>query len=220
MRRTGKKQLGLALSVILLAVVLLAAIAVTIALSERSAPGNSSQQSARMAATAVINTAQNIKMGFDRGMASGVDPASLTFDSAAGTGIFNPNVGGALQQMLVGQASIDITRLYWVYHGAGALVKLMNVGSGVGSYVLEYDPMTQAACSQINLILYNDTSIPTLSSAATGAWWQMSSQNNYGATGSQPVDASADPAVNGRPEGCVFLASSPKYLYYKSLLDN
>lgn len=220
MRNNNKQQLGLALSAILLAVVLLTVIAITIALSERSLSGNSSQQSARLAAAAVINTAQNIKTGFDRGMANGMDAASLTFDNAAGTGIFNPSVGGALAQMLVGQASIDVTRLYWVYHGAGALIKLMNVGSGAGSYVLEYDPLTKAACGQINLMLYNDSAIPTLSSAAVSAWWHNSGPNVYGATATLPVDASSDPAVNGRPEGCVFLASSPKYLYYKSVLDN
>lgn len=197
------RQLGLAISTILLAIVLVAAIAIVIAIGSRAGPAQSAQQQARLDATTLINQAQNLKTGFDKMVADGLDPAAITFDNAPGTGLWNPSVGGTVAQLdLPPSGTTGLGAYYkWLYHGSGAELKLMNVGSSAGNYAVMVHYLTNATCQQINYLLWGSTTIPRASSTQDTTSWAV-------------VDYSTDPATNERPEQCMATEGGTNF-YYK-----
>lgn len=135
-----------------------------------------------------------------------MDISSITFDNAANTGLWNPSVGGTVEQNTYPPtATTDLSAFYWVYHGSGALVNLMNVGTGAGNYLIELDPLTLATCQRINLMLFGSTAIPHLTHT-----------DNLGSA--SPVDLSTDNATDSRTETCI-QSPSGTYQYYKTIVE-
>jgi hypothetical protein len=196
------RQLGLAVSTILLAILLVAAIAIVIANASRGGPAQSAQQQARLDATTLINQAQNLKTGFDKMVADGIGPAAFTFDNVPGTGLWTPSVGGTVAQRDLPPSGTTGRGAYykWIYHGPGAELKLMNVGSAAGNYAVMGHYLTNATCQQINYLLWGSTTIPRTSSTQDTTAWAM-------------VDYATDPATNERPEQCMATVGGPNFYY-------
>lgn len=212
--RTYKKTQGLAISTILLAVVLLVAIAVTIAMSSRASNGNSSIQQAKLNASTLMNQASNMRIGYDRMQANGVDASIITLDTAANTGLFNPISGGTVQQFPPGAAYIGGTPGGWYLD---QMVVLQGVGTGTAySYVLFTTNLTEAVCQAINNLAYGAslttppprTTTPeaTAHNIETGAAMNFTGGDYAGAT--------------NHPEGCFLDNISSSYVYYKPLVEN
>lgn len=208
------KMTGLAITAILLAVVLLAAIAVTIAMSSRAGNANSAQQQDKLTATTIMNQAQQFKTAFELAMSNGADITSITATWPPGSGtqplIFSPASASfpTLTPPIAGSglANHPSWSYAWIWHGDGHLVQIKNVGTGVGNYVLALAPITLGVCQQINQLLSGDASIP----AITSSWYDWSDM--------EPTDASNDPAVDGKQEGCFADNGYDAYEYYKVTL--
>lgn len=204
MRRNSKKAPGLALTTILLAVVLIAAIAITIAMSARSGNASSSQQQNKLLATTIISQAQQIKTSMEVAMSNGLDLCTVTISWTAPVTTFNMGSYGTIAQVAPVKSTTNPGSFGWLWHGSGALVKIMNVGTGAGNYVLEIDPLTQGVCQQINQALFGSTSILT------------SYANDW--SNPQPVDASTESNLDSKQEGCFYSSVFSRYFYYKVVL--
>lgn len=204
MRRNLKKARGLALTIILLAIVLIAAIAVTIAMSARSSNASSSQQQDKLLATTIMTEAQQVKTGMEIAMSNGLDLSTVTSSWTSPVTTFDMGSYGIISEAAPVKASTDPSWFGWIWHGSGALAKIENVGTGAGNYVLEIDPLTLEVCQQINQALFGSTTI--LTTYADG--W----------SNSQPVDASTETNLDSKQEGCFYSSVFSRYIYYKVVL--
>lgn len=209
--RTYKKTRGLAISTILLAVVLLAAIAVTIAMSSRSSNGNSSTQQAKLNAATLMNQAANMRIGFDRMAANGTDPTTITFDTSGTAGLFNPTVGGTVQQFPPSAAyKTPPGTPQWYYNQN---VKLEGIGTSNADYVVLVTNISGAVCNSIMNQLYG-MATPLQSAAATATIANL--------TSNAAVDFTSDSnhATQNRPEGCFGDVTGNFWVYYKAVVEN
>lgn len=92
------KQKGFAIGTILLAIALIAAIGAAIAIASKSGGQDSSNQTARLAASNVINMGSTIKSTVDKFRVEVVDIGNIVFNPNANGisqyhGIFNPTIG-------------------------------------------------------------------------------------------------------------------------------
>lgn len=213
MRSTRAYNRGLAISTILLAVILLAAIAITIALSSRNGNATSSAQQDRLLASTMLHQAQTFRTGFDMMQANGVEIQTITFDTASGTGLWGPN--GTIVYQYPPAAALTSTASDWGYKNSSGQgnVQLMNIGTAAGSErVIQLNRITKGVCQQINQLLYGSTTIPKLTApSGTFANWD---------TDAAGMDLSADPATNGRPEGCVEVEDQTVNVYYKTISES
>lgn len=213
--RPDKRIAGLAISTILLAIVLLVAIAVSIAMASRAGNTSSAQQQDKLTATAIMEQAQQFKTAFELAMSNGVDVTTITATWPPGPGnqplIFSPASVGIptpLVPPIAASDYVDHTNMAyaWIWHGYDGLVKIMNVGTGAGNYVLAVHPITRGVCQQINQMLFGNPSIPSITSS-TYDWADM-----------LPTDASNDPAVDGKQEECFIDPTYQAYEYYKVIM--
>lgn len=200
MRGTQKRIRGIAIAIILLAVVLLATIAFAIAKSSQTGNDTGSDQD-RLVATTVINAAQQLKTDFEMAMGNGVDPTTvIESDQAPITSLWS---NGAQVASILAPANATTTATNWKWHGANHPIIITNVGTSAGNYLIELIDIRKSVCEQINLGLFGSKNIPTV---ATSGW-----DNN-------PGDLTNDPATAGVQEGCFFYGPSPEYFYYKVVL--
>lgn len=219
--RTYKRTRGLAISTILLAVVLLAAIAVTIAMSSRSSNGNSSAQQAKLNAATLMNQGANIRIGFDRMAANGTDPTTITLDTSGTAGLFNPTIGGTVQQFPPSAAFTGGTAGSWYY---GTNVALEGIGTASSDSVVFVTDITKPVCQSIMNQLYGVaiTNNPTQTAAANATAANIASGGVSGALGTA-IDFTSDTnhATQNHPEGCFQeLTPGTKYIYYKAAVEN
>lgn len=211
---TYKKTRGLAISTILLAVVLLAAIAVTIAMSSRASNNNTSTQQAKLNASTLMNQASNMRIGYDRMQANGVDASTITLDTAANTGLFNPVSGGTVQQFPPGAAYVSGTPGGWYLD---QLVVLQGVGTGTAySYVLFTTYLTETVCQAINNLAYGAsmTTPPPRTTTPEATAPRMETNQGMNFVGGDYANAT------NHPEGCFLDNISSSYVYYKPLVEN
>jgi hypothetical protein len=204
MQQRMKNSKGLAFTTILLAVVLIAAITVSIAMSARSGTASTSQQQDKLLATTLINQAQQIKTSMEIAMSNGLDLSTVTISWTAPVTTFDMGAYGPIAQVAPVNATTNPGSFGWLWHGSGALAKIKNVGTGAGNYVLEIDPLTAGVCQQINQALFGSTAI--LTSYANG--W----------SNPQPVDASTENNLDSKQEGCFYSSVFSRYFYYKVVL--
>lgn len=194
---------GLALTTILLAIVLLAAIAVTIAMSSRSGNASSATQQDKLVATTLLNEAQQLKTNVDFASSNGVDPNTITASVTAPVTKFYPSSANIPEMVFPRGATVGITG-NWYWHGASSPIMINSIGSSAGSLLIEAVQLTQGVCQQINLGLFGSTNIPTVATSG----WDIT-----------PVgDTSNDPALAGQLEGCFYYAPYPEFFYYKVIV--
>lgn len=200
MQRFRRKMQGLSVSVILLAVVLLAAISVAIAVASRSGNASSGEQQDKLLATTILNEAQQLKNNFDFAISNGVDPSTITATSPAPVTQFLPLSANIPELVFPTGATVGVTGS-WYWHGASSPIIDRNIGTNAGNLLIEVVKLKQSVCQQINLGLFGSTDIPIV---ATSAW--------------DSGDITNDPTLAGQMEGCFYYAPDPEYFYYKVIV--
>lgn len=170
-------QTGIAISLILAAVALLAAMGALIAYSTRIGGQLSSHNADVADAMTLINQMSNIREGIKAMVARGVPLETISLDTNNGTapstgysinttGLYNPSLGGTEPQVPPQRANEAYYPSYYTWHlatdGAGnPMVKLKNVGTTAGAdLVVTLAGVRKGVCEQINKIL-NGTSAST-----------------------------------------------------------
>lgn len=123
-------------------------------------------------ASGLLTSAGYINTGFDSVTLAGITPASVTFDTTATNGVFNPTSGGASWQTLDPSAFDTGSALfgYWIYRGND--LRLNGVGTSLAAtasndYTVIALGIKEAICRQINNSLHG-TSLTATYDAANG----------------------------------------------------
>jgi len=112
-RRSAKGQRGFAIISLVIGAISLVAILLAVMANSRG-PGTLASDSARPLAAGLLSQANNLISGFDVMMArNSLSPGSVTYDSTAGTGLFNSSVSALVRQIPPVDAVIGSTN--WVY---------------------------------------------------------------------------------------------------------
>lgn len=197
------KQQGF-VGIIILIIVLAGVVMMAFSYMNQGTNTNSTEQTAKSNASVIIKQAVDYKIGFDRLMSNGIDHTTVTFDTTAGTGLFDPALGYARLQVAP-PVSMTTAKPY-TYN---SLVTLANVGTTAPESTLTLGPLTQATCEQINKTLYNDKTLPT--TTASLVQWTSSP--------AAIADGTGGGTFVGRAEGCV-KTSDAAFVYYKALSEN
>ena len=94
MHKPMNPNAGIAIGPILFIIAILAILAAAIAAGSGSFTGGTTKEANKVNASAIVGIGQNLKFGWDKIMANGVDPTIVTFDATATTGLFAPTGGG------------------------------------------------------------------------------------------------------------------------------
>lgn len=213
MARLNTRIQGLAISTILLAVVLLAAIAVTIAMSSRSGQSNSTDQQNHLMATSLINQAQNLVQGMQNLAGTGIDINTITLDADPTHGLYNPALGGTPQQIPPPNAQYG-GAASWHPWSLRNNIALMNIGTTAPEIMVMLTDITYPVCVEINKILgiaeIAPGTVPYLTTPAA------TQSNLYDM--SYALDLAADAATQNLYQGC--LTSSDQNLnFYFSVAE-
>jgi hypothetical protein len=199
--------------IVFLAIALIGIVIAAIAAMSRSSSSGAADQSVRTNVAVLLKQASDFKNGFDRMIISGVPASSVTFDTTAGSGLFDPTPGAqySVNHKAPGALFMPSATVSYYY---STFIQVPDIGSPAApDAVVTAGPITLLACQSINKILYNDliTGSPATSSGSLSAWTSLPSA----------IDDSTSSAVNysGRPEGCV-ATSDGSYVYYKVLMEN
>src|SRR5208337_4071933 len=129
-------------------VALIAVIGAYMAFSNRDSASATSQNTAKVLASTIINEAATIRGGSDKLQANGIAVGQITMDTTANTGIYDPVNGGCPVQYPPAAALVTTTNT-WVYKISGAspnyaaTVKLENVGTaGNDQYLIVLPDVT------------------------------------------------------------------------------
>lgn len=198
-RNFKQKQQGVAL----LAVVILIAVligAVSYFFSGSGVNTNQGQSyTAKVRASGVISQASSLSGGFNTMIASGISKSTITMDSAASTGLFNPTVGGSTIQnpdstALIPEASRAATDGVWTLR----TVTINDGGVAINYFGFVLTGLSNDVCNSINeAIGWTLGGVEFTSNNAT----------------SNPLDLSAVAAVNNRHKFCG-LSDDGKHVYY------
>lgn len=213
MSRLNLKIHGLAISTVLLAVVLLAAIAVTIAMSSRSGQSSSADQQNHMMATALINQAQNLVQGMQNLSDSGSDINTITLDDDPTHGLYYPALGGAPQQTPPPNAQYG-GAASWHTWSLRNNISLMNSGTTAPEIMVMLTDITYPVCVEVNKILgiaeVAPGTVPYLTTP------DATQSNLYDM--SYALDLSADTATQNLYQGCL-TSSDQKLNFYFSVAE-
>jgi hypothetical protein len=181
------KEQGFAVGAILFAVVLMSIAAGALLLGSRGPSASAGDHATKVSAAVLMQQGANLRIGFDVMVARGMAPGNITFDAADGTGVFNPEAGGA--QVQTPPASAQLSPDHWRYR----TIRIAGVGTNSGmDHAVVVGSVLDTVCQQINLALYNTATIPV--SGFTGMQW----------AGFGLLDMSNGVAgIDNRPEGCV-----------------
>lgn len=211
MRFSSYHSRGLALSVILLAVVLLAALGVAVAIGSRSGPTNISSQKAKILAATLLHQAQAYR------------DADLAMMQAKGMPYFNPDLttsgfysmtdpaqGYTEPQQPPTDAYVSAASATWILKkdtsNGNATVTLMNVGTTAADYTIATVNLKIGVCQQLNQLLGGSTTIPVETVGTSTAW----------STAATVMDLSGEAAVNGKTAQCVQTMDG-QYVFYSTL---
>lgn len=213
-----------ALTMILLVVILLAVVGSVVAYS-RTSSTSSSDQTAKLMGSSLVDQGNTFKDGFDLMTAKGADIDNITFDTTLGTGLFNSASGAAVDQQPPADAVSAISNWYYAKGGANAKgIKVTGLGAGGSSYAVLITNVKDSACKQINRSLHNvdeTTGIPAsglASPAATlrvlDAQFDLSGTTAVGLKDTAGTDISAN-KIDGWYVGCVKTTTgADKNVYY------
>jgi type II secretory pathway pseudopilin PulG len=205
-----KANAGIAIGPILFVVAILGILAAAIAAGSGSFSGSSNSEADRLAAAALMEIGDNLKIGMDRLVSSGYDPATVTINPAATTNdndLFSPTGGGIVSPSLTmscascwADNSSDNRIIRWWYptgtipnFGTSAVERLAMIEISAG------------ACTQVN---QKTNSIATPASANIGII-----QNTVEVPAAWPL------ALKGKPVGCINNnnGNNPGYWFYQVL---
>lgn len=211
-KRIGCPQ-GLAISSILLAIVLLAAVAITIAVSARSNGSHADDEKNRTLAAALIQQGNTIKTGYDYWMLTkGMDPCYIEFwdysvvaGNAVGYwyGLYDPAYTNILHQYPPPDAFASPGNTWMRKYDCGGLI---NEPGFTGGHPIIAPDVTLGVCKSLNLLLNNSTAIPT--STEDLATWE-----------DHHVTAWVNPSNANQPAACV-QTSDGHYVYYFYISDS
>lgn len=210
--RAGRRHRGMAISLILIAVALVAVLGLALFYGSQSNPGTRQYPQSHALASALIEQAHNIRTGMETMSASGIPIGAITLDTDGTHGLYNPNIGAMEQQKL--PASIGGIWIYKVDTSGNPVVKLNGYGGDANpDYVLAVESVNMDVCGQINEILWgvkpNDIDAnylaPLLAAGTTSDW----------TTPATPIDLSAsNSGTQGWSEGCARDAGQVNYVYW------
>ncbi|TFW09921.1 hypothetical protein E4K72_03550 [Oxalobacteraceae bacterium OM1] len=162
--------------------------------------------------SAVITQGAYLKAGFDLMTLGGnTDVSTITFNTAAATGLFNGVTGGVQPQLPDPSAFATRTAPNgtWLYKRAA--LTLTGVGTGGRHYAVVLTGLSRGACEQINQVLRGTTAI--LGSGQPVATW------TGGAAATNDWTDTTNVAVTGGAvsldKACVSTSdATPSYVYY------
>ena len=166
-------------------------------------------------ASNLIAQAAYLRTGFDSVILAGTAPASVTFDAAATTGIFNLDTGAATQQQIdpaiLAAPSAGVLG-YWVF--GKDVANITSVGTALSDYTVMVGGIKQGICQQINTTL-NGTNIASAAPALA-----VATAVTIGATvtSANPVSELASNTLvvpgtgDGTPSGC-YQTSDGDYVF-------
>jgi Flp pilus assembly protein TadG len=176
-----KQQAGFAiLTMILLAVALIAVIGGVIAAS-RSNASSTSDQSTKLLASSVIDEANNISTGVSIMLSKGTSMTQITDSStddgtASLFGVYNPTVGGSTTQTPA-TGSTTNTTTKWVMKidstkstdATRPVLTASGVGTAAADYTVALANISLGVCQQINVITHGLLASATPDAVTTGA---------------------------------------------------
>ncbi|HVY12642.1 MAG TPA: hypothetical protein VHB73_03665 [Alphaproteobacteria bacterium] len=147
---------GIAIGPILFIIAILAILATAIAAGSSTFATNSSQETNRTNASAMIQIGQNLKMGVDRLIALGTTPGSVDLNASntsANNALFSP-IGGGLIPPAVSLSSNPASDT-WIFTWAA----IPNIGT-VAAGRIALLKVNQGVCDQINVQAANLSTTP------------------------------------------------------------
>lgn len=118
--------------------------------------------------SSLISSAAYLRTGFDSVVLSGTAPASVSFDEAATTGIFNIDTGAATKQAvdptLLASAVAD-PKGYWVF--GSNVAGMASIGTAASDYTVMVAGLKKGICQQLNNTL-NGTALTAEPVVTTG----------------------------------------------------
>lgn len=173
---------GLAIGLILLAILLLAAIAIAIAWGARQKSGGADE--AKMLATSILNEGATLKRGYDGLTVQGVPITSIAFDTTADTGLFNPT-NGIPAQILPAQALVRSATWIQLWDTNGSWHSVEGAGTSFtqdpsnnwyptpqapyNDYLAVLPYVSRNVCAAINTLITGSSHIPQLVDSV-GQW--------------------------------------------------
>lgn len=210
----GRRQKGVAISLILVAVALLIAISTAIMMSNKTNSGSSQMENNRVNGEAILAQARNIRAGIEDMTGQGIQINTITFDTSGTSGLYNPSVGGTEPQPPLTYPtylhfSTSPANWIWKVDGSGnPVVKINGLGIDANAdYVIIQPDLSISACYGVNQLLHGTATPPTVTGPATFSAWT---------TPATAIDLSAANATSGWTEGCfkyVDETSTTRYVY-------
>jgi hypothetical protein len=159
---------------------------------------NSSKASNMLASAAYIRT------GFDSVILAGTTPASVTFDDAAITGIFNLDTGAATTQNVDPAVLASTTPAsgegLWVY-GLN-VIDMVSVGTATADYTIVVAGLKTGICQQLNYTV-NGTALTVVPTALAHTLADIVGTADVSTFAtSDAALAVVSVAANGKPSGC------------------
>lgn len=212
-KRAQIGQAGFVVGPILLVVALITIIAGAIALANRGGSSASASEAVKVQSAVILQQAINQQDGYNRMLAGGLAAAAITFDTTAGSGLFDPALGYAVIQSAPHEvwnltAGHTIADEKWHYKTS---VVVPEVGTASPDMVLVLPDIGLGHCQRINNILYGDVinQAPTTGAGSLANWKALA----------DAVDMSGIVALSGRSEACL-ATTDARYVYYKTLAIN
>jgi len=208
-----REQKGIAVLPLLLMAVIIGGALVAWAATSRSNTSSATDGNNKVMASSIIDQAKSQEQTFTNIVTNGIAPTSVTYDTATGKGIFDPNIG-IIKPIPTGnslQTPLGSTEGIWVYNTS---FKGNGIGTQAGvDYIVTLAGLKNGVCSKVNDVLYATGNVapPTVSLAESAFVG--------GATTAVPVSTSAGADLSGTaaivnwPAGCV-QTTDGKYVYF------
>lgn len=198
--------------IVFLAVALIVIVIGAIATMSRNSTSRTSSEQIKTNVSVILKQTSDFKAGYDRKIINGSSADSITFNSAVGTGLFDPTPGAQYSVQHTPPSAVANFMGSGVPYTYAKLIQLPGIGSASTDFVVTVSVIPEA-CRMINNILYKDplTLAPALSTGEMNGW----------GGGPTTVNDSANVQANylGRPEGCVQITGG-NYMYYKVMSEN
>ncbi|WP_431798070.1 hypothetical protein SGO26_30225 (plasmid) [Cupriavidus metallidurans] len=208
-----RKQKGIAILPLLIMAVIVGAGLVAWAATSRSNTTTATDSNNKVMASSIIDQAKSQEQTFSNLVTNGNTPASVTYDTTTGKGVFDPNVG-IIKPIPTGnslQTPLGATEGFWVYN---TTFKGNGIGTQAGvDYIVTLAGVKNGVCAKVNDVLYatGNAAPPTVALAESAFVG--------GATTATPVSTSAGADLSGNaavanwPAGCV-QTSDGKFVYF------
>ncbi|MEC4720407.1 hypothetical protein RY831_14690 [Noviherbaspirillum sp. CPCC 100848] len=197
------RQKGFGATAALFMIALIVGIGSALVYANRDTSGNSAAETAKAFAGVLHKQGADMRLGYNLYAANGGSVDTMTFDSTAGTGLFEPSKKYALQQKAPGAVMAGGADGVWTWNKN---LSLPAVGTAAGDGVAMVAGITEAACISVNQTAYGSTystaaSIPASGLAASAL-----------ATGGSVVT----PGVGNWAAGC-YKTTDSKFFYFVAL---